>query len=98
MSRSVSFYLGSLLVVLGVAYHSQAHALSDAEAEKILAILHPDAKSLAELQRQFPAFGKKQKEIASAGSQTGPANAPAPPAMRWPPRPQRHPRPPLPRR
>jgi hypothetical protein len=99
MSRRFSFYLGSLLVVLGVSYHGQAHALSDAEAERILAILHPDAKSLAELQKQFPAFGKQQKKIASTGSQAGSENAagpsrnamaaapPAPPATAPPPSP-----------
>lgn len=74
MLRPVRFLSGSLLFVLGIFHHDPARALTDAEAEQILAILHPDAKSLAELQKQLPAFRKKQKKTAS-GPQSDPANA-----------------------
>ena len=70
MLRHVRVLSGSLLCVLGVLHHGPARALTDAEAAQIIAITHPDPKSLAELQKQFPAFRNKQKKTASSAPQT----------------------------
>jgi len=48
---------------LALCCASPAFALTDGEAQKILEILHPDAQSLAKLQKEFPAFRKHAIQI-----------------------------------
>jgi hypothetical protein len=55
------FYFPTVFIVLSVGWHSSAWALSEDEARKILN-MHPDAKLLAELEKQFPIFQKLEEE------------------------------------